>query len=43
VTQIRKTVPTASYVPPKIEDLGTLVDLTAGAGTSGLDVSGTST
>jgi hypothetical protein len=31
-----------SYEPPKIEDLGTLVDVTAGAGTPGTDVSGSS-
>ena len=32
------------YEPPKIQDLGTLVDLTAGTGQPpGTDVSGTST
>ena len=42
VHEIRNT-PKNSYEPPRIQDLGTLVDLTAGAGTPGADVSGSST
>ena len=32
-----------SYEPPRIDDLGALVDLTAGPGTPGTEVSGSST
>ena len=43
MTEIRTTSPeTISYEPPKIEDLGTLVEMTAGTGTPGREASGAS-
>ena len=40
---IRTTSPgTGSYEPPKIEELGPLVEMTAGTGTPGREASGAS-